>query len=524
MFTQFLTRLYFLTLVCFASITPVCLASQTGQLTSLTAEGQKRANDRQVRLNVAKGYADAHKKALSGYLSSLNGTCAWLIAQQDKESALKIVAEMDAADSSNIYSAGLKKNIDAIAKAQYLDEPHTKELASRLKSARKIKAGGLLSLARTCHDANLLGYSFDLIGEMLDADPDDSVAHMALGEVKVGANWQTPFAAAQISAGKSYVLGKGWVPAAAAERIGNGEWFEDNKWMTMAEADKLHADTEKPWIVETDNFILRSTDSRKQTIQVAERLEGIRHLCFRQFLEFFMRGSAKKGAQLLFNQSAPKKMLVYFFGKQEEYARFCTKEMKGRDTSLILQSAGFYSPSLHNCYFYRGEQPQSFIIPLMQHEVTHQVLGEFAHGGNPPTWMAEGIAGVLEFATLDAQRKLTLPSGIDHAEVLHACEMLADGSLPSAGSVMNTTHASFHSMNRRRNYVVSGALCRFLLEMQNGAYAADFLECMSDSYRGVRSGTVNLSDYLAMDNAEIDKQFRAFLKNESAKLQPPKKI
>ena len=516
------SRHFFLAFVCSAAVAPACWALQMGQPPTLTPEGQKRVVDRQIRANVAKGYTDAHKKALSGSLSSLNGTCTWLIGLQDKENALKIVAEMDAADAANIYSAGLKKNIDAIAKTQYFDEPHTKELASRLKSARKIKLDGLLGLARTCYDANLLGYAFDLIGEMLATDPDDQVGHMALGEIKVGANWHTPFAAAQIHSGKSYVLGKGWVPMAAAERIGNGEWFEDNKWMTMAEADKLHADTEKPWVVETDNFILRSTDSRKQTIQIAERLEGIRHLCFRQFLEFFLRGSAKKGAEMLFNQSAPKKMLVYFFGTEEEYAQFCTKEMKGRDTSLLLQSAGFYSPSLHNCYFYRGEQPQAFMIPLMQHEVTHQVLGEFATGGNPPVWIAEGIAGVLEFATPDAQRKLTLPSGIDHTEVLHACELLDSGKLCSAGMMMNMSHAIFHSMNRRRNYAESAALCRFLLEMQNGAYSADFLECMSDYYRGVHGGAISLSDYLALDNAEIDKQFRAYLKAQMAKL-PAKK-
>jgi hypothetical protein len=307
------------------------------------------------------------------------------------------------------------------------------------------------------------------------------------------------------------------VPGEAVSRVNKGDWLEDGKWITLAQADALHAAVATPWQIETDNFILKSTASRQQAIQVAERLETIRQFCFRQYLEFFMRGSTKQGAQLLFNQTAPKKMLVYFFGTKEDYEAVVKRDFPGKEKELG-RMVGFYSPAKHNSYFYQMEGARaSLSIQVMQHEVTHQILGEYVHTGAPPVWAVEGVARVLECARPAGDRPLVLPTGCYHPAVYHAALMLKDDTLPSIVKIMQKDHEAFHDEKTESdNYGVSGAFCRFLLEMQNGAYAADFLEYLYDAYRNPHPSA--LSDYLAMDNTELEAAFRIYLKTELEKV------
>jgi hypothetical protein len=311
--------------------------------------------------------------------------------------------------------------------------------------------------------------------------------------------------------GNKYLPGLGWVPTPAVEKAQNGEWFESGHFLPLADAEKVHTNLGTPWVLETENFTLKSTATRKLAVEMAERLESIRALCFRQYLEFFMRASGKRGAQLLFNQAAPQKMVVYYFGTKADFEATIRKEMKGRDQELLLRSAGFYDSRSHASYFYHDANFGSFQVMLMQHEVTHQILGEYAKGGSPPVWVCEGIAECLEPAKQAANGKLVLPRGLDHPSVRFAADALKKAALPAVSEMLGMSHEAFHDPgNRQRNYSVAGALCRCLLEIDDGAYAPDFLEYLYDSYRGAKA---SLADYIGMDAATLDKRFRQYLQD-----------
>ncbi|MGD0092527.1 MAG: hypothetical protein ABSE73_21640, partial [Planctomycetota bacterium] len=279
--------------------------------------------------------------------------------------------------------------------------------------------------------------------------------------------------------------------------------------------EKTHANLATPWVIETDAFILKSTATRKVAIEMAERLESIRALCFRQYLEFFLRGSPKRGGQLLFSQVGPQKaqkMVVHYFGKKDDFQATIMKEVKGRGQDILLNSAGFYDAALHTSFFYHDQKWGPFQVEVMQHEVTHQILGEFSHSYAPQTWLTEGVAVSLEAAEPDNHGKLAVPAGLKNPAVAEAARLLKEGALPAVIEIMGLTYHMFHQEpGRRANYDISGAICRCQLEMDDGIYAADFLEYLFDSYHGAKT---NLAEYIGMDMDAFNKRFHDYLQEK----------
>jgi len=151
----------------------------------------------------------------------------------------------------------------------------------------------------------------------------------------------------------------------------------------------------------------------------------------------------------------------------------------------------------------------------MQHEITHQILGEYSAGGTFTPWLSEGVAEVLEAGAEQSDGRLVLPHGYRHPDVAKASALMRQNALPSVPTLLSLNQETFHTEpNRHTNYVASGALCRFILEMKDGLYAADFLEYLFDAYRS--RGSVKLSEYIGMDSETLDKQFKAYLTDYTA--------
>ncbi len=476
-----------------------------------TVDDGQRAANRAQRASTAKEYLDAKKSAENTCLTSLAGIARWLVTLNAKADAKQIVSEIRDADPKFTGLAQLEKLVDDIAQPTVLDEKKKHELATRKTSAQHQKAAALLELAGRCYRAELMGYAYDVAWAALDADPDNTIARSAMGQTKVGDKWYTPYEAAALGEGNVYVAEAGWVPKDSQKRVAAGEWYENGKWMTLADANKLHANSATPWTIETDNFILKSTATRKQAIFIAEKLEAIRELCFREYLEFFLRGSKKAGGQMLFNKPFAKKLIVNYAGnksgfEQEISASAIPAEHKG----LLLRSAGFYSGHVHASFFYYDPNFGPFQVSVMQHEVTHQILGEYSNGSALFPWLSEGVAEVLEAAAPNSAGRILLPHGYEHPDVIAAAEMARRNTLPDLTKLTALTREGFHNEAVRSiNYQVSGAFCRFLLEYKNGAYAADFLEFLYDSYQQRASN--NLQKYMDLDIAALDKEFRVYL-------------
>lgn len=474
--------------------------------------GQRRTADRQMRLSALKGLPDALKKANTPYVAALVGTCQWLVGLQAKTDVGTLLVELEALDEKNPALAGLKKSADEIAAPAILDEAKQKELATRLKTARKARATGLADIAATYYRCGLAGKAFDLLQQAMDADPDNAAARQAFGYVKVGAEWKDAFAAQQIQKGNAYVPEMGWVPAAAAERAKKGEWLENGKWMTIDEANALHSIAATPWIVEAQHFTLKSTAPRKQSVQFAENLDALRQACCREYLDFFLRERRPPQAQFVF--ALNKKMLALYFADKMDYDVAIKKEFKGPLAAyqiVLLMLPSFYTPLTHTSYFNQGI-PEPLRSIFQRNQIASQILGEYAQVGTagPKAWISSGVCGAIQYAAPDDKGRFVVPVGHAHQAVIKASEMLAQGNLPALSTLFTMSNDQFNSPLTPGNSDVAAALCRFLLETKDGACAMDLLDFVYDSLKGAKAA--NLSDYIGMDNATLEKEFEAYLK------------
>jgi hypothetical protein len=498
-------------LACLLSdVTRAATANPAAAPAVLSREGQQRVAARQMRTQLAKDYVTARRRILSPYVSGLEKLAGWLIEQKAKTEAEAVLKELAQEDPENAQLAKLKTDAGGITAPQALGEAQKKDCEQRLASARRAGAAGLVDLARKCNNAGLVNYAYDILQDVMQVYPDEVTARTAMGFVKVGNEWLPTFVAAQQKRGLKYLPDIGWVPAQTVERIGKGEWCENGKWMKMDEADKLHASFDNPWIIDTENFTLKSTCTRKLAVRISEKLEAIRQCCFRQYLDFFLRGSGKKGAQMLFNLAAADKLVVNYYATKEDYVTAIKRGRFGDSAGLLERSAGFYSTGPHASFFFHHDWGNNESLSIMQHEVTHQILGEFSHGGGP-VWLAEGMAETLEYAKPNADGWLEIPSGRKHPDVKQTALWLKANSLQPAKVLLGLTENTFHQEpNRNRNYKWAGAFCRFLLEFEDGVYATDFLEYGYDSY--VHRAKTPVTDYLGLTEEALDTAFREYLK------------
>jgi hypothetical protein len=472
---------------------------------------QRRAADRQVRAAALKSLPDGVRKAESAYLAGLAATAQWLITLQAKAEASTIVSQIESLDDKYAALADLKKNVAAIPAAVALDETKQKELATRLKTAQKGRATGLADLAATYYRSNLPTIACDLLRQAMDADPDNAAARQALGYVRTGTEWREAYAAQQTQKGNAYVPDVGWVPAAAAERVKKGEWCENGKWLPMDDADKLHAEPARPWIVETQNFTIRSTQSRKDTVAAAERCEGMVQACCHEYANFFLR--EKRSPQMNFTLSMTKKMQVHLFGQKAEYDATIKRELKsiGAWAGFLSLLPGFYTPISHASYF-GPAIPEAFRGVYLNNQIAAQILSEVSgtSASGPKAWIKASVGNSIQAATPDEKGRWLVPAGHKHPAVTKATEMQAQKTLPALATLFPLDDGAFHSPLTPGNPEVAAALGRFLLETHEGAYAVDFLDFVYDSYKGVKNA--NLSDYIGIDNATLEKEFVEYLK------------
>lgn len=489
---------------CTSLLVAVCIlacAADAGE------SAQRRTADRQARITALKSLPDVIARAQSSYINTMTGTCNWLIGLNAKADAAALVVEIQGADPKAGALEDLKKKLDAIVAGAVLDEAKQKELATKLAAARKARATAYTDVAATYYRTGLARKAAELLVEALQFDPDNATARGAFGEAKAGTEWKDAFAAQQIQKGAVYVPDFGWVSAAGAERAKNGEWLEKGKWIPVAEADKLHADAANPWVIETAHFTLRSTASLKDTVGMAERMEGIWQVACREYPEFFLR--EKRGQKMSFTFAPAKKMVSHVFAKKADYDAIIKKEFKGPVQGLLLILPGLYVAQNHASYFHR-EIPEMFVGPFLQNQWTGQILGEYSQtpaGGVKP-FVSSALCDGLQPAAADEKGRWSVPHGRQHPAVAKAAELAGQGQLPFISTISNLEFPMFNAT--QGNAQIAAAFGRFMLETQDGAYALDFLEYCYDAYRSPK--TANLSDYIGMDPGTIEKSFDEYLK------------
>lgn len=331
-----------------------------------------------------------------------------------------------------------------------------------------------------CFASNEPGYAFDLFRFLLQADPDNERAHKSLGEKKIDGKWLRPFEQDQWKAGLAWDDKAGWVPIKTRSRVEQGEVFdiESKQWGKEPELNRIHSDPTKPWKMESEHFELISTADHAVNVKLLTRMEAFYLQAFRQYDLFFAGKDASKAASLIFGVAPTKKKMVVNYYRDE-------KQFKDYAKPPTTWAAGFYSGGKHASFFYgRG---QEIFIELMQHELTHQILGEFSEGGGGGgAWLTEGAAVFLQYA---AFRNGTLSLGDlkDNGRVAEYRRNLRNGRPEHSLKTMLETFGPGGNWDQgdiSANYRGAGAVVYFLMNFDGGRYRADLIALLRDAYFG----------------------------------------
>jgi uncharacterized protein DUF1570 len=319
------------------------------------------------------------------------------------------------------------------------------------------------------------GRGFDFFQYLLRVDPENAKAHKKLGHIKVKDRWLRRFEAENLKKGLRWDRKLAWVRTKQEDKYRQGQVYDyqGKEWKSLSDANQYRANPARPWVIRTEHFELRSTADLSKTAWIADRLEAFYLVLFRHYDLFFAH---KGGAGLVFGVSASqqKPFVVNFYRSRQQYVSH---------SNPIPGSAGFYSPGKHASFFY----DQGPSVTTLQHEVTHQILGETLRGGQTSAWLTEGSAVYLE-GVAESEGQLRLGPLLENTDLRMYVRRMSGGGEHSFTTITNLhSQAQWNANLDHRNYRGAGASVYFLIHMDGGRYRSDYLRMLKEGYLGKRS-------------------------------------
>jgi len=504
----------------FATIrAPMASAQQKKPPAGTAAKGKEK--DQAANLALEKALLQETGKAARTYLKDLGGIVSWAVQKGLKADAEQLLARMSRIDPEY---PGLPKLKEVVAKAEAgaagkETDDARKTLSLKVESAGDRYAARLFDLAKRCMQFGLFTRAYELIRDVLDANPDHKEARRILSYVwdPQSKTWITRW---EFDMRKtSYLTPEGWVKKSDKAKWDKGLRPYKGKWVSKEEEKRIRTrNNYEPYEVETEHFVVKSNLGREKALEFAQRLEDF----YRVFFDFFIGFHDQiASAKLLFNLGqARKKHEVQLFPSRTEYLDFVRQE-KGND-ELLVRSAGFWSSMDRRSFFFWTDNPGETINTLY-HETTHQLLGETKEGatGSPGNvWLVEGIANYMElWQEVDGKWRPGYRIDAPSMEVVQG--VLEKSPNWTLGGYIAQSHKEFHDpKGRALNYSLGGALSHFFLHYEDGIYREDFIKLLRHYYEG-KLREDSLPRYIRMEGVDssqekmmaLQKQFREYMKN-----------
>lgn len=426
---------------------------------------------------------DFREKRAKTLADEVRKVVAWMAAESyappEAKERVRVAAVGLLADAP-VERAALESEIKALAHAEKAAEDVRKTstaFESRMKELLRKFTNQIFGAVDKCFAAGEPGYAFDLYRFLLRVDPDNEKAHKSLGETKVEGEWLRPYEMEQYRAGFVWDDRFGFVPKKGRERLQAGEaWDPGAKaWGKLADLNKAHAEASNPWKLESEHFKLVSTADLELNVRLIARMEAYFLQAFRQY-DLFFAGKGGKSAGLIFGMApTAKRLTVNFYRDEAQFRQFANPP--------TTWAAGFYSGGKGASFFYG--RPNDFSVGLMQHELTHQILGEYSDGGSGGgAWLTEGAAVYLQYAEFRGGQ-LSLGGLKDNGRVAEYRRNLRNGQKEHSFKDMVTLFGPGGDWDQgdiSKNYRGAGASVFFLMSFDGGRFRADTIQLLRDAY------------------------------------------
>jgi hypothetical protein len=245
-----------------------------------------------------------------------------------------------------------------------------------------------------------------------------------------------------------------------------------------------HRSWNDPWVVKTEHYEVRATESYTQTFELARSLEALRAAVL----------------DLLGTSNAKSEILkVWVFPFMADYNKFGNDF--GEDHSSLL--GGFYSVR-HPEQPVASYQSQDWLRLWVTHAAVHQLLAK-SFGAEPETWIDEGLASYFALS-FDWQYGVNQLEVLKKERRLMPLERLVREPLQSYGARAND------------RFLQLGMLFRYLLvvcEATKSDPAAvpplgPFQTFLRDTVRGKRTAESEFLQILESDSGLIEDDFQSF--------------
>ena len=426
-----------------------------------------------------------------------------------KEFGQKLLREVKRNDPYYEDLAELKEIIDGAEAKE--NEKKMKSLLKSYQKAQEKYAKVLIPFTAKLINQEMFGLAYDNIQQILFCDPDNKTVRKYMGheynrKEKV---WMNEYANDRYKKeGLIWDKELGWILHKKRDEYVDGKHYDytDETWGQIDELNKKHSSLENPWPIETQHYEVYAACDLAIGIKAANELESLYQAWIRDFVSFF----GNLAMERLFDRTAsPRKLKVYIFTNKEDFLAYARK--KKVFDPILAESLGFYSAGLTSSQFYLSDG----WIQTLWHEVTHQLFGENCNqGGTKRTALAEGLAVYMEYGTVeDGQIVIDIHNNED---IQRLRPVIESGKLPKFFDVWNLTREQFHGTHRGLNYSLGGLCVFFMMQFDEGRYAMDFIDYVTESHAFPKEGGP-LQDFLGVSQGQIEKQFKEWVHKQFKK-------
>jgi len=380
----------------------------------------------------------------------------------------------------------------------------------RFRRLRTEYAASLFELAKNAAGEKRFSDAVAWTYETLREDPLHAGAARVLGLQLVDGRYLSAFDAAKHRAGDVWHERFGWLPQTHLARYEAGERYLQGKWVTAAEDARIHAVIERGWVVDTENFRVRTNHSLEEGARLAARLEKM-HLVWRQLFARYHTAEGewtRRFAGGAMKTLSNRRYNVVFFRNRDEYVAALEK----RESKIGLTSGIFMSDDDTAYFFADAERSND---PFVFHEVTHQLFSlskatTLKVGDRNNFWFVEGVACYFESLVLHPEYGEL--GGLDNIRLKAArFRLLQDGFYIPLAEFTAFSRAQLQSDPRIATlYSQAAGLAAFLLDGDEARYREAAVDYLHAIY-GNRATPVTLAELTGRSYPELDADYRTWM-------------
>lgn len=392
----------------------------------------------------------------------------------------------------------------------------------RVLKLRTTYAKDLYLLARKALAEKRPSFAYRLVREVLFHDPDHALARNLRGYRRDGEEWTTQFAVEMKTKGKVWHEEFGWLPAKHVERYTAGERPYQGRWISAAKEETLRSDFKRPWVVESEHFLIQTNHSLQQGAHLAASVETFHQYFMREFAAFFQ--TPQQMDKLFHDGTGGRTITPYNIDHFRLRSEFVERLINRCPSAALIN--GIYMPLDRKAYFFHNpETPDDESLDTLYHEVTHQLLCEstlkpIPVGIDRDFWVIEGLACYFESFRVGEDGSIAV-GGIHHPRIQAARDQVVTTQDQEPLARFTLYGQLDFQMPElailQKRYAQATGLAHFFMNYKEGLYRDEFIAYLSQTYSPVeriRAGklTRTLEQILGVPYATLDTQYAAYMR------------